>query len=70
MLLRVVNYTDEGDLVIHDLNYSNYKITSTIDRRADELKKRRLCNVQSGHDLELLWSWVLHRRLVLKESLQ
>ncbi|WP_253271172.1 DUF4362 domain-containing protein [Sporosarcina sp. D27] len=34
--VRVVNYTHEGDPIIHDLNYSNDKITSTIDRRADE----------------------------------
>ncbi|MGN7410830.1 DUF4362 domain-containing protein [Sporosarcina sp. SAFN-010] len=34
--VRVVNYTDEGDPIIHDLNYSNDKLTSTIDTRADE----------------------------------
>lgn len=34
--VRVVNYTDEGDPIIHDLNYSNEKLTSTIDIRADE----------------------------------
>lgn len=34
--IRVVNYTDEGDPIIHDIHYSNDKLTSTIDTRADE----------------------------------
>lgn len=34
--VRVVIYTDEGDPIIHDLNYSNGKITSIYDSRDDE----------------------------------
>ncbi|MGD7024641.1 DUF4362 domain-containing protein [Rossellomorea vietnamensis] len=34
--VRVVNYTDEGDPIIHDLNYSNGLITSVKDTREDE----------------------------------
>ncbi|MGD6968732.1 DUF4362 domain-containing protein [Rossellomorea vietnamensis] len=34
--VRVVNYTDEGDPIIHDLNYSNDLITSVKDTREDE----------------------------------
>lgn len=34
--VRVVNYTDEGDPILHDLNYSNDKLTYKIDTREDE----------------------------------
>ncbi|MDW0109805.1 DUF4362 domain-containing protein [Sporosarcina aquimarina] len=34
--VHVVNYTDEGDPVIHDLKYSDEKLSSTIDTRFDE----------------------------------
>ncbi|TYS50956.1 DUF4362 domain-containing protein [Bacillus infantis] len=34
--IRVVNYTDEGDPIIHDLNYSNGQLTSIKDTREDE----------------------------------
>src|SRR5690606_2045908 len=34
--VRVVNYTEEGDPIIHDLNYSNGEFTSKIDTREDE----------------------------------
>ncbi|MDT0160884.1 MULTISPECIES: DUF4362 domain-containing protein [Bacillus] len=34
--VRVVNYTDEGDPIIHDLNYSNGQLTSIKDTREDE----------------------------------
>ncbi|WP_421383276.1 DUF4362 domain-containing protein [Bacillus salacetis] len=34
--VRVVNYTDEGDPIIHDLTYSNDEIASKIDTREDE----------------------------------
>lgn len=34
--VRVVNYTDEGDPVIHDLRYSDEKLSSKIDTRFDE----------------------------------
>lgn len=34
--VRVVNYTDEGDPIIHDLKYSTGKLISIIDTRADE----------------------------------
>ncbi|WP_432356096.1 DUF4362 domain-containing protein [Sporosarcina sp. A2] len=34
--VRIVNYTDEGDPIIHDLKYSDEKLSSKIDTRADE----------------------------------
>jgi hypothetical protein len=34
--VRVVNYTDEGDPIIHDLKYSNDQLTSIMDTREDE----------------------------------
>ncbi|PLR70693.1 DUF4362 domain-containing protein [Bacillus sp. UMB0728] len=34
--VRVVNYTDEGDPIIHELKYSNDQLTSIKDTRADE----------------------------------
>ncbi|EDL65719.1 DUF4362 domain-containing protein [Bacillus sp. SG-1] len=34
--VRVVNYTDEGDPIIHDLTYSNDTLTSKKDTREDE----------------------------------
>ncbi|WOV83104.1 DUF4362 domain-containing protein [Sporosarcina jeotgali] len=34
--VRVVNYTDEGDPIIHDLKYSDEKLSSKLDTRFDE----------------------------------
>ncbi|TYR74417.1 DUF4362 domain-containing protein [Rossellomorea vietnamensis] len=34
--VRVVNYTDEGDPIIHYLNYFNDELTSKKDTREDE----------------------------------
>ena len=45
--VRVVNYTDEGDPIIHDLNYSNDKLTSELyasgDEYGDQLVKEDVC---------------------------
>ncbi len=46
--VRVVNYTDEGDPIIHDLIYSNGQLTSIKDTREDEfgdqLVKEDVCD--------------------------
>ncbi|MTH55346.1 DUF4362 domain-containing protein [Bacillus mangrovi] len=34
--IRVVRYTNEGDPILHDLEYDGKKIISTIDRTRDE----------------------------------